>query len=107
MTNASDEALNEIKEIGLKAAWHAANNRKGNEDERRDKQEFEQAAENLKNSGYFTESLVNDIKWCAWNLAWMNTNRNVGNSGKAGEDQHRANRHCWAMIGGMNGELID
>ena len=107
MSNLSKEALKEIKEIGLKAAWYASNMREWNFWQAGyDKEDFDQAAENLMNSGNFTGSLAYDIKWCAWNMAWLNVNMNLGKTSREKIDKQKVEEHCMGMIGDANGEIV-
>ena len=59
----------------------------------------------MENSGFFTDSLAYDIKWCAWNFAWVNVAISVGNRSEKLSAAHRVKSHCLGMIGGTMGEL--
>jgi len=65
------DVLKAVIDLGWDAAWIAANNFADyKDDEEEAKLRFEERSDWIKWVGYFDENLVNDMKWCARNLAW-------------------------------------
>ena len=68
----------EIKGMFIRAAWAAANHRKGYEFQP-DKDKFEEHSSNLKNSDAISNGLAENLKWFSWNVAYQAANDGVGN----------------------------
>jgi len=73
----SQSVLEDIMNMAWSAAWHTANTRAGfwyKNDASSDKEQFNQRATSVANSGYFTNDEFFNLKWCSWNLAWYHAN---------------------------------
>ena len=71
--------------MGANAAWHTANTKAAGPDNDyanhavEDRKKFDENADVIKNSGKFTAALAEDMKWCAFNMAWYHANTTFEN----------------------------
>ena len=91
-----DEAIEENTIIDIlfmakHASWTSIQTTRGNkEDADRDKEQFNYYANKIKESGYFTNDLVESMKWCAYDMGWYYANMASGDKQSAQNDLKKA-----------------
>ena len=85
----------------VKAAWHAANLRKGYLiDALRDWNEYNDAVDAMiePNGGVFTVSLADNLEFCTWHHAWFATNTLYGYEDDIILNDVKIDRYCSALV---------